>query len=335
MEMKKINWKKNILPYFLSLFISSLLFFPIDIITYGDFLTKNIYKYLITNISICSICVLIFTISVKFFNSNFWRKKIIIRIITEMLFALLVVNITLFLFQNILIARISLKHYIYVIINYKYFFASSIEGLFFVLIVEIIYLYNKRKESERERERFKYIQLKNQLNPHFLFNSLNILSAMGYTQTPKEIATYTSKLADVYRYILSNDEKNIIPLKEELKFIHQYFDILNARFSGNLILNISINKDDKEKNILLMTLQLLVENAVKHNIVSKESPLIINIYSEQGYIVVSNNINKREIPYDSTGIGLKNLNERYGIIANKNIIIINKDNNFTVKSPLI
>lgn len=332
--MKRIHWKKIILLYFLVLFLTLWLFFPIDTIIYGNIVTDNINDYLITNISTVSFCLLIFSIAVYFFNSNFWRKKIIFRIITEALFALIVANFILFIFQNILVSRIDIKDFIFRIFEDKYFFITCIESIFIILLIEIIFLYNKNVKTELEREKFKYIQLKNQLNPHFLFNSLNILSAMGYTQTPKEISTYTSKLADVYRYILSNNEKSIIPLKEEIRFIYQYIDILNARFSDNLILNITINKDDEEKNILLMTLQLLVENAVKHNIVSQNEPLIINIYSEQGYIVVSNNINKRECPYISTGIGLSNLNERYNIIASKKIII-NSDDCFTVKIPLI
>lgn len=333
--MKNWKWKKIIVLYFLILFLTLWLFLPIDILAYRDLVTKNIGKYFIINISIISVLIFISALAVLYFNNKFWSKKPIFRIILEIVFAFLLINLIQFIAQNMFATKVNIQGFISTIIRDKYFFTSCLEGGFVILMIETIYLYNKRKESELEREKFKYIQLKKQLNPHFLFNSLNILSAMGYTQTPKEIATYTSKLADVYRYILSNDEKNIIPLKEELKFIYQYVDILNARFSDNLILNINIDDNNKDKKILLMTLQLLIENAVKHNTVSEKSPLIINIYSEQGYVVVSNNINKREIPYASTGIGLKNLNERYNIIANKNIIIINKDNIFTVKSPLI
>lgn len=324
-----------IVMYVITIFISLLLFLPIDIITYGNSVMNNIGRYFLVNIPLLFVIIFFYTLCVFYFNDTFWSKKIFLRIIIELLYAIIVMSVLQFILQNLLMTKVNPKEFILITVKNKYFFTTFLESIFIMLLMEIIFLYNKKVENELEKEKFKYIQLKNQLNPHFLFNSLNILSAMGYTQTPKEIATYTSKLADVYRYILSNDEKNIISLKEELKFIYQYVDILNARFSDNLILNITINKDDEEKNILLMTLQLLVENAVKHNIVSKKDPLIINIYSEQEYIVVSNNINKREIPYASTGIGLKNLNERYNIIANKNIIIINKDNNFTVKSPLI
>ncbi|MCK9163306.1 MAG: histidine kinase [Bacteroidales bacterium] len=202
-------------------------------------------------------------------------------------------------------------------------------------MIETIYLYYKRKESEIENNKFKYIQLKNQLNPHFLFNSLNILSAMIYTKSANESVEYIEKLSESYRYVLTNDDKNIILLRKEIEFIHIYGDVLKARFSDGFLLKITLEEEDLNWEILFMSLQLLVENAFKHNIASKEKPLIINIYSENGYIVVSNNKVIRLDNVISTGIGLKNLKERYKMITKREIEIIDDKEMFIVKIPMI
>jgi LytS/YehU family sensor histidine kinase len=196
-------------------------------------------------------------------------------------------------------------------------------------------MHYQRKETDLEREKFKYNQLKNQLNPHFLFNSLNTLSAMVYTKTPDESVDYIEKLSDFYRYVLVNEGKNLISLNEEIEIINKYGDILKTRFQDGFVLNITLNEEDLNKKILFMSLQLLVENAVKHNIASKEKPLTVNIYSENNVIVVSNNKVIRTDNVISTGIGLDNLNERYKIVDNKEIKIIDEKEKFSVKIPMI
>lgn len=331
--MKRLKWRKILILYLLILFITLWLFFPIDILAYGDLVTNNIVRYFVINTSIISVLIFISTLAVFYFNNKFWSNKIFIRIILETIFAFLLVNLILFMSQNLFTTKVNIQDFISKIIRDKYFFTSCLEGGFIILMIETIYLYNKRKESEVEREKFKYNLLRNQLNPHFLFNSLNTLSAMVYTKTPDESVEYIDKLSDFYRYVLVNEGKNLIPLKEEIEIINKYGDILKTRFQDSFVLNINLNEEDT--NILFMSLQLLVENAVKHNIASKEKPLTVNIYSENNYIVVSNNIVPRKDNVFSTGIGLDNLNERYKIIANKGIRIIDDKEKFTVKIPMI
>lgn len=333
--MKKIKWGKIIILYLLILFITLWLFFPIDILAYGDLATNNIGRYFVINISLVSSLILISSIAVLYFNNKFWNKKPVFRIIMEILFAFLLVNVIHFIAQNFFGTKVNIQEFISKIIRDKFFFTSCLEGGFIILMIETIYLYNKRKESELEKERFRYNQFKNQLNPHFLFNSLNTLSAMVYVKTPEESVDYIEKLSDFYRYILINEGKNQITLTEEIGIINKYGDILKTRFQDSFILNINLNEEDTSKKILFMSLQLLVENAVKHNIASKEKPLTVNIYSENNYIVVSNNKVIRTDNVISTGIGLDNLNERYKIIANKGIKIIDDKEKFTVKIPMI
>ncbi|MDD4739639.1 MAG: sensor histidine kinase [Bacteroidales bacterium] len=333
--MKRTNWKKIIVLYFFILFITILLFFPIDLLIYRNFKINYFGEYLLHNFVIVSILIFISGLAVLYFNNKLWIKKIILRISLEIVFAFFLVNSIRFLFQYFFLIRFTLQDFIFLSFRDKSFFVSSIEGAFIILIIETIYLYYKRKESEMDNNKFKYLQLKNQINPHFLFNSLNILLAMVYKRNPKESANFIEKLSDVYRYVLSNNYKNIVSIEEEIDFISKYGEILKTRFNDGFSLNIDVRKKDINKKILLMSLQLLVENAVKHNIACEEKPLIIDIFSDNNSIIISNTKNKRSTKVISTGIGLKNLNERYRIVANKDIKVIDEDHFFKVIIPLI
>lgn len=180
---------------------------------------------------------------------------------------------------------------------------------------------------------FQNETLKNQVNPHFLFNSLNTLSSLVNTQV--EIAGhFISKLSLIYRYILENSSKAKVPLKDELAFIEDYFYLHEIRSEGKILLTIDI-KDDENYEILPVSLQLLLENAIKHNMATLERPLKIAIYIEGQNIVVRNNIQKMATQVVSTKIGLKNLSERVRLITGKEIIVEETKNDFLVKVPLL
>lgn len=334
-EMKDKKWEKIIITYLLALFVSLLLFLPIDIITIYGGKIPNVAKYFIVNFICISILITIDYNIVRYFNSIFLRKKMVLRFFLEILCAVITSHIVIYILQNIIVMRFNLIAYLNEILKDGSFYTITIEGIFIMVFIETIYMHYQRKETDLERERFKYNLLRNQLNPHFLFNSLNILLAMVYKRGPKESADFIEKLSDVYRYILTNDNKSLVLVKEEIEFIDKYGEILKARFNDDFTLNINLKEEDMKKKILLMSLQLLVENAVKHNIACKETPLIINIFSGNDSIIVSNTKNIRSKNVVSTGIGLDNLNQRYKIIANKEIKIINEDNIFKVIIPLI
>ncbi len=333
--MKNKKWENIIITYLLALFVSLLLFLPIDIITIYGGKIPNVAKYFIVNFICISILIIIDINIVRYFNSIFLRKKMVLRFFLEILCAVIISHIIVYILQNIIVMRFNLIAYLDEILKDGSFYTITIEGIFIMLFIETIYMHYQRKESDLEREKFKYNQLKNQLNPHFLFNSLNILSAMVYTKTPEESVDYIEKLSDFYRYVLTNEGKNLISLKEEIEFINKYGDILKIRFADGFVLEIDLKEEDFNRKVLFMSLQLLVENAVKHNIASKEKPLIINIYSENNFIVCSNNKIIRTDNVISTGIGLDNLNERYKIISKKEITIIEDKEKFTVKIPMI
>ncbi len=183
-------------------------------------------------------------------------------------------------------------------------------------------------------ETAKFETLKNQLDPHFLFNSLNVLTSLIGENTA-QAERFTIKLSKVYRYVLEQRNKDLTPLTEELKFAKAYMELLSMRFEDAIEFNIPSSVSNDNLKIVPLSLQLLLENAVKHNIVSSTKPLKINIYEEDGFLKVSNNVNHKEAIGKSTKVGLQNITDRYGLITDKSVEIINNKKTFTVSLPLL
>lgn len=192
------------------------------------------------------------------------------------------------------------------------------------------------EQAQLRLTQMRYQQLKAQVNPHFLFNSLNILISLINIDT-KRAVKYTHELSAIYRYLLAHDEENISTVKEELEFCQKYANILMIRYNQGLMVQFpSVNNGNANtRHIMPTAVQLLIENACKHNIVSKENPLTIDISIEDNHIVVSNNIVPRSHPADSTGMGLRGLVDKYNIVAHKQVIIEQSPKKFTVKVPLL
>lgn len=176
--------------------------------------------------------------------------------------------------------------------------------------------------------------LKNQIDPHFLFNSLNTLSHLiGQDQTKAK--RFNDDLAEVYRYILSNKERNLVLLDEELQFAERYFSLLRIRFGDAVRLTVERDAGTEDLLIPPISLQILLENAVKHNAFSDEQPLVIGIGIRGATVVVSNQIRPKETAGHSSRIGLRNLNERYRLITGKELTVQNDDAVYTVTLPLL
>ncbi len=190
-------------------------------------------------------------------------------------------------------------------------------------------------ELQKANLQSQFEVLKQQVNPHFLFNSLNVLVSL--IKTNADLAeSFTEKLSQVYRYVLENKEKDIISLGTELEFINAYVFLLKIRFTGKIILKIEIGNDKSEMMILPMALQILIENAIKHNIFSKSNPLRIEIeVDKDNFLVVKNNIQVREDHIRSTGIGLTNIKNRYKLISDKIPVFEKTKNKYIAKIPLI
>ncbi len=192
-----------------------------------------------------------------------------------------------------------------------------------------------RIEQEKERQKLaaQLALLKNQLNPHFLFNSFNTL--MNIIDKDKTMAMeYTEKLSDFYREVVLVQDKEIVTIAEELQLLKNYVYLQQKRFDNNLQLQLNISEEHLQMAIPPLTLQLLAENALKHNRVTKENPLVIKIESAQSFLVVSNNINGQELPTRSAGIGLKNIQQRVHILTGEEIRVVHNESEFNVIIPL-
>ena len=191
-----------------------------------------------------------------------------------------------------------------------------------------------KQEIVAKTETAKFESLKNQLDPHFLFNSLNVLTSL-ISENPQQAERFTTKLSKVYRYVLEQRNKDLVPIEEELKFAKTYMELLGMRFEDAVQFNIPDNISNNELKIVPLSLQLLLENAVKHNVVSTSKPLTINIYEEGSYLIITNNVNPKEAIGKSTKIGLQNIADRYGLITEKGVKIENNNKTFKVSLPLL
>lgn len=183
-------------------------------------------------------------------------------------------------------------------------------------------------------ESAKFETLKNQIDPHFLFNSLNVLTSL-ISENPNKAEKFTTKLSKVYRYVLEQRNKKLVPIAEELQFAKTYIELLQMRFEDALQFKITEQLSQSELKIVPLSLQLLLENAVKHNVVSSAKPLKIKFYEENGFLKVKNNINPKEAIGKSTKVGLRNIADRYGLITSKNVSILNNNKTFVVSLPLL
>lgn len=190
-------------------------------------------------------------------------------------------------------------------------------------------------ELHKQNLQSQFEVLKQQVNPHFLFNSLNVLSSLIKVD-PDLAESFTERLSKVYRYVLENKEKDMVPLSTELDFLNSYVFLLDIRFTGKLIVEKEIENKYTGMLIVPMALQLLIENAIKHNTLSKSSPLNISISVDDGnYLIVKNNINLRETRMQSTGVGHENIRSRYKLVSDLEPEFLLTDSYYIARIPLI
>jgi sensor histidine kinase YesM len=242
------------------------------------------------------------------------------------------------IFFNVILWGQSIEEFVDTITFEEVYMPALISLVINMFMHGYYFLVNWRQEVVRhERLRNEHLSmqfesLKNQLNPHFLFNSLNALSSLVYDDQGKAVS-FIRKLSDVYRYVLDHREKEIVTLDEEMKFVNSYLFLQKIRFSENIITDFDIS-DAEDRYIPPMAVQLLLENAIKHNVVSNDYPLSISIRTENDYLTVSNSIREKKIK-DSTGIGLQNLRERYQFLTQKEVRVLSDSEVFSVAIPLL
>ena len=191
------------------------------------------------------------------------------------------------------------------------------------------------ERQQKHRAEYQYDRLKQQINPHFLFNSLGILDYLVQERETERASSFIRKLANIYRYMLNNDQKRLVKLSEELDFTDMYIDLLKERFIEGMVIERDINEALLDRHVVPCSLQLLVENATKHNIVAGDMPLTIRIATEGDMLVVRNNLQRRKHGQPSTRLGLANIQRQYLDITRRDIIIEHTENEFIVKLPIV
>jgi sensor histidine kinase YesM len=193
----------------------------------------------------------------------------------------------------------------------------------------------RNEQMERAKAEAELEALKNQIDPHFIFNSLNTLSHL-IEEKPARAKQFNDDMADVYRYILQNKVRSLVLLGEELNFLQNYFSLLQIRFEKAVLMEMNVDIKWNDRFLIPpISLQLLAENAIKHNEFSEEEPLTLSVYLDGSGIVVHNNLHKKELRKPSSMIGLSNLQERYRLITGKEVLIEETLQSFTVHLPLL
>lgn len=266
-------------------------------------------------------------------NRTISRKQpILMRIIVNSALSVLVAVILVIIGNLPFIS--DMREFVKTIEFWKSVAAMTLLNIILIAAIDYMMQMVANRNLQKENAILQYRQLKSQIKPHFLFNSLNVLVSTINKDWDAAVE-YTKKLSAVYRYVLTQDLQDTVTLKEEMDFINNYIGILRARFDKGLEFRFDISPDDMSKSIPPMSLQLLIENAVKHNAVLPDDPLVINILTDHSFLIVSNNLKPRLSCNPGIGIGLKNLSKKYEIIAGTDISVLKDSNTFTVKLPLL
>jgi len=213
--------------------------------------------------------------------------------------------------------------------------------VFVSLFVHAFYFYKALQDTKIKEQKIiagtasaKFDALKNQLDPHFLFNSLNVLTSL-IEEDPEKAQRFTTALSKVYRYVLEQKNKDLVLVDEELEFAKTYIKLLKMRFEDSIIFDIPEKCSIPDARIVPLSLQLLLENAVKHNVVTETKPLKISVFEQEGSLVVSNNLQEKEVVKRGSGVGLRNIQQRFAILSNKKVSINKTASEFSVQVPML
>lgn len=225
--------------------------------------------------------------------------------------------------------------------NPQSYFIALLVTIVISLFFHTLYFYKAIQENKVKEQKViagtasaKFESLKNQIDPHFLFNSLNVLTSL-IEENPDNAQKFTTSLSKIYRYVLEQKDKELVSVEEELAFAKIYMDLLNMRFENSVFYEVPERLTNPEAKVVPLSLQLLLENAVKHNSISENKPLRIRIYEEENYLVVENNFQKKEVLQKGQGVGLQNIISRYNIVTNRKVTIEENAKIFRVKLPVL
>lgn len=225
--------------------------------------------------------------------------------------------------------------------NFRFYIICLIITMIVTMSFHMIYFYKKSQENKVKEQKIiagtasaKFETLKNQIDPHFLFNSLNVLTSL-IEENPDNAQRFTTSLSKIYRYVLEQKDKELISVEEELSFAKTYMKLLKMRFENSVFYELPETIKNPEAKVVPLSLQLILENTVKHNIASETKPLHIRIYEKDDYLVIENDYQKKEVLQDRKGVGLQNIVDRYSIITNRKVRIEQTEEYFKVELPML
>ncbi|MCC9071322.1 2TM domain-containing protein [Flavobacterium sp. F-65] len=331
-----------------ALFIGVIIFIVSFLIKFISFGTEVFTPYLFTAFFYCMLySTLLYIVNAslfafldKVFKANpYSLKRIIIGFISSFfcsLFAIFVLRI----FLKVIIDKHSITEFL-ANEDAENYIESSIITFIVLAVFHALHFYKVYNENRVKEQKIiagtasaKFETLKNQIDPHFLFNSLNVLSSL-IEENPDNAQRFTTSLSKIYRYVLEQKDKELVFVEDELAFAKTYMNLLKMRFENSLFYELPTEGINPDAKVVPLSLQLLLENTVKHNVVSEQRPLHIRIFIKGDYLAVQNDFQKKEVLQDRQGVGLQNIVNRYGIITNRKVLIEQNAATFTVKIPIL
>ena len=274
-----------------------------------------------------------------FASDRFNVRRIVIGFGSSFIMSILVIFI-LRIFEEVVINKLTFKEFLANEHAGNYVVAIVITFII-TLLAHGIYFYRSYQENRIKQHKIiagtasaKFESLKNQIDPHFLFNSLNVLSSL-IEENPESAQKFTSSLSKIYRYVLEQRDKELVSIEEELAFAKTYMNLLKMRFENSIFYELPEKVNNPEAKVVPLSLQLLLENTVKHNVVSEKKPLRIRIFEQNNCLVVQNDLQKKEVLKDRQGVGLQNIISRYAILSDRKVRITQSEKEFTVELPLL
>ncbi len=297
-----------------------------------DFLARTIYCFIVVflffQINLASRKIRIGPFSINM--TSIWHRMVV-NIVLLILVGLLLIRVHLLLFDPVSGGRL---------FRFLFNITLILEVIFTVLISQIYRQFFRNYQMKMTNEQLlkanvesSYEALKNQVNPHFLFNSFNTLSSLILNDQSKAVE-YVNNMSDVFRYVLESSKKDRVTVEEEIRFIAAYSQMLKGRYGEKLQFEIRIAPESEQFLLPPMAVQILIENAVKHNVISKSRHLHISVFAEGPELTVSNNLQEKKVKEPSTGLGLYNLDCRCRYMTRKELVVKRTENDFSVTIPL-
>ncbi|WP_445715038.1 2TM domain-containing protein [Flavobacterium sp.] len=275
----------------------------------------------------------------KFEADRFTKKRIAIGFLGSFIISVFVIFL-LRIFEDVLIENKTFESFFATETAANYI-VTIIITFFVTLAFHAFYFYKAYQENKVKEQKIiagtasaQFESLKNQIDPHFLFNSLNVLSSL-IEENPESAQKFTTSLSKVYRYVLEQKDKELISVAEELKFAKTYMNLLKMRFENSITFEIPEGFENEEAKVVPLSLQLLLENCIKHNVVSEAKPLHVKISIENNQLVVTNNLQKKEVLSDRKGVGLQNIVNRYAILTKRNVLVEENEKEFKIFLPIL